>query len=252
MPPILNLMASKAAGSIRLFRAFGIDVFVHWSWLAVAVIWYQFAARGSHLFANSVWHVALYLSLFAIVTLHEFGHALACKSVGGIANRIILWPLGGVAFVQPPTRPGATLWSIAAGPLVNVVLIPILFAALFVVEASPASSPLNQSTDLGRYITVLNDINFALLIFNMLPVYPLDGGQILQSILWFFLGRTRSLKVASVIGLVVAACAAIPLLVMGKPWLFILTLFIGWQAWSGYQYARQLGYAEAWQRGAGR
>jgi hypothetical protein len=63
---------------------------------------------------------------FLIVTLHEFGHALACRQVGGQANQIVLWPLGGVAYVDPPPRPGATLWSIAAGPLVNVVLLPIL------------------------------------------------------------------------------------------------------------------------------
>ena len=60
---------------------------------------------------------------------HEFGHALACRQVGGSANQIILWPLGGVAYVNPPQRPGATLWSIAAGPLVNVALLPVLGVA---------------------------------------------------------------------------------------------------------------------------
>ena len=69
-----------------------------------------------------------YLALFFIVMLHEFGHALACRQVGGTANQIVLWPLGGVAYVDPPPRPGATLWSIAAGPLVNVALLPILWA----------------------------------------------------------------------------------------------------------------------------
>src|SRR6478672_1278221 len=80
------------------------------------------------------WNVAEYLALFLIVTLHEFGHAMACRQVGGTANQIVLWPLGGVAYVDPPPRPGATLWSIAAGPLVNVVLMPLLLIALFTVE----------------------------------------------------------------------------------------------------------------------
>ena len=66
------------------------------------------------------------LALFVIVLLHEFGHALACRQVGGQANQIVLWPLGGVAYVAPPPRPGPTLWSIAAGPLVNVALTPVL------------------------------------------------------------------------------------------------------------------------------
>ena len=62
---------------------------------------------------------------------HEFGHALACRSVGGTADNIMLWPLGGVAYVNPPQRPGATLWSIAAGPLVNVALaLPLTVAWL--------------------------------------------------------------------------------------------------------------------------
>src|SRR3954470_6909181 len=109
----------------RLFRLFGIDVFLHWSWIVVGALEIQYR-RGQY--SSVGWNVAEYLALFAIVLLHEFGHALACRQVGGRADRILLWPLGGVAFVDPPPRPGATLWSIAAGPLVNVALIPVLFA----------------------------------------------------------------------------------------------------------------------------
>ena len=87
------------------------------------------AAAGGY--SSLVWNVLEYLALFAIVLLHEFGHALACRQVGGKANQIVLWPLGGVAYVAPPPRPGATLWSIAAGPLVNVALAPVLIGALF-------------------------------------------------------------------------------------------------------------------------
>ncbi len=83
------------------------------------------AARDSY--SSVTWNVLEYLALFLIVTIHEFGHALACRQVGGTANQIVLWPLGGVAYVDPPPRPGATLWSIAAGPLVNVALLPVLY-----------------------------------------------------------------------------------------------------------------------------
>ena len=81
---------------------------------------------GARCFRSPVWAALLYLGLFVLVTMHEFGHALACRQVGGRANRIVLWPLGGIAFVNPPRRAGAMLWSIAAGPLVNVLLFPIL------------------------------------------------------------------------------------------------------------------------------
>src|SRR5215467_11322823 len=102
-------MASVASGGIRLFRLFEVDVFVHWSWGVVALIELQ-TRRNSY--SSQVYNVAEYLALFAIVLAHEFGHALACRSVGGRAERIMLWPLGGVAYVNPPPRPGALLWSI--------------------------------------------------------------------------------------------------------------------------------------------
>src|SRR5947208_16813733 len=110
-------------GSFRLFRLAGIDVFLHWSWFAVAVFEIQDRAKQ---YSSLSWNALEYVGLFLIVLMHEFGHALACRQVGGQANQIVLWPLGGVAYVSPPPRPGATLWSIAAGPLVNVALVPVL------------------------------------------------------------------------------------------------------------------------------
>src|SRR5437016_10121848 len=87
-------------------------------------------------YGSLTWNVLEYLALFIIVLLHEFGHALACRQVGGKADQIVLWPLGGVAYVAPPQRPGATLWSIVAGPLVNVILAPILTIAALVARNS--------------------------------------------------------------------------------------------------------------------
>src|SRR5207247_4385868 len=101
----------------------GIDVFLHWSWFLIAI--YGISERAKQ-YSSLLWPILEYLSLFVIVLLHEFGHALACRQVGGQAHRIVLWPLGGVAFVSPPPRPGATLWSIAAGPLVPAAIEPVL------------------------------------------------------------------------------------------------------------------------------
>src|SRR5258708_36544219 len=116
-------MPSGRQGSVRLFRAAGIDVFLHWSSFLVAA--FEISARAKS-YSSLTFNVLEYLALFLIVTLHEYGHALACRQVGGTANQIVLWPLGGVAYVNPPPRPGAALWSIAAGPLVNVALLPVL------------------------------------------------------------------------------------------------------------------------------
>src|ERR1051325_785648 len=102
--------------AIRLFRLAGIDVLLHYSWFLVAI--FEINGRAST-YSSLLWNVLEYLGLFLIVLTHEFGHALACRQVGGTATRIVLGPRGGVAFVAPPPRAGATLWSIAAGPLVN-------------------------------------------------------------------------------------------------------------------------------------
>src|ERR1051325_5213562 len=120
-------MMPQRQGSFHLFRLAGIDLYLHWSWFLVAA--FEISARSKS-YSSIFWNVLEYVALFLIVALHEFGHSLACRQVGGIANRIVLWPLGGVAFVDPPPRPGAVLWSIAAGPLVNVVLAPCLTSSL--------------------------------------------------------------------------------------------------------------------------
>src|SRR6202166_102942 len=117
-------MPSSRQGSIRLFRFSGIDVFLHWSWFLVGAYEIQ-TRKGSY--SSLTWNVLEYLALFLIVMIHEFGHALACRQVGGTANQIVLWPLGRVAYVGPQPPPRAILWSIAAGPLVNVALIPVLY-----------------------------------------------------------------------------------------------------------------------------
>src|SRR5580692_5077855 len=165
-------MFSSSKGSIHLFRLAGIDVFLNWSWFLVAA--YEISTRKGT-YSSIGWNVLEYLALFLIVLTHEFGHALACRQVGGTANKIMLWPLGGVAYVDPPPRPGATLWSIAAGPLVNVALIPI-FLGLGLLSRSLGWAATMPNAD--ALLHAVWYINAGLLIFNILPIYPLDGGQI--------------------------------------------------------------------------
>src|SRR5436305_1184489 len=156
-------MTPTGQGSFRLFRFAGIDVFLHWSWFVVAVVGIQ-NRRGEY--SSMAWNVLEYISLFLIVTLHEFGHALACRQVGGKADQIVLWPLGGVAYVAPPPRPGATLWSIAAGPLVNVALLLVLTVLVLGLKSWGGGLDPNISNFLGAVWV----INSGLLVFNMLPI----------------------------------------------------------------------------------
>ncbi|HLY43565.1 MAG TPA: site-2 protease family protein [Terracidiphilus sp.] len=227
-------MPTKAQGSIHLFRVAGIDLYLHWSWFVVAL--YEIQSRNGR-YSSIAWNVLEYLALFAIVLLHEFGHALACRQVGGTANRILLWPFGGVAYVNPPQRPGATLWSIAAGPLVNVALFPILLGAFLFARSSGWALTLPDAYVFFRAILA---IDVGLFVFNMLPVYPLDGGQILRSLLWFVLGRARSLLVATVLGFA-GIIGLFALAFWAKSvWSGAIAVFMLLNCWGGLQHARSL------------
>ncbi len=225
------------SGSFRFFRFSGIQVYVHWSWFIVA--WLEISTRR-RAYESWIWNVVEYVGLFLIVLIHEFGHVLACRQTGGEANEIVLWPLGGIARVKPPPRPDAELWTIAAGPLVNVALWPVLMLATWACAASGLS---DQIVDLERLLFMLWVINKWLLIFNLLPIYPLDGGQILRSLLWFKIGRARSLLFASVIGMVgIVILGAYRLL--SSPgdilWTALLAFFLGSQCLAGFRHAQAL------------
>jgi Zn-dependent protease len=222
------------SGSIRLFRIAGIQVFLHFSWFIVAA--YQIQMRVAN-YDSRVWALYEYLALFAIVLMHEFGHALACRQTGGEADRIVLWPLGGVAFVSPPPRPGAVLWSIAAGPLVNVVLAPVLFALLLFARHH---GWVYEMPDAYRFLRTVQFVNLGLLIFNLLPIYPLDGGQILRALLWFPLGQIRSLYVATAIGLLGGGALALSALYLRSIWIGVLAFFLLSRAVAGWQHATAL------------
>lgn len=223
--------APAPAGTFRLFQVFGIDVYLHWLWFLLLAFEMQSRRGYDHL----AWNLLEFVSIFGIVLMHEFGHALACRSVGGSVRYIVLWLLGGIAYVQPPQRPGAVLWSIAAGPLVNVILIPVLIGAYVV---ALGLGPDVVSADLLHYLYAVSIINGIILVFNLMPIYPLDGGQILQSLLWFFIGFSKSLRIVSVIGMVAAGLILIAAVITFEIWFIILALFLGSQAWNGYRYAR--------------
>ena len=220
----------SGSGATRLFQFKGITVFMHWSWLLVAV--FEISGR-SGAYSWFAWNVFEYVSLFVIVTMHEFGHAFACRSVGGRADEILLWPFGGIAIVDPPPRPGATFWSIAAGPLVNVALSPILGALTLLI-------PSTLWPNGHAFFRSLTFINLGLLLFNLLPVYPLDGGQILGALLWFVIGRARSMFVTAAIGLVGVVGIAWMAVSSLSLWLGLIALFVARQCLGSIQLAKAL------------
>jgi len=232
------LMPQGRTNSLRLFRVFGVDVYLHWTWLLVAI--WQIAYRP-RTYSSFAWSVIEYLALFLIVLLHEFGHALACRQVGGKADRILLWPLGGVAYISPPERPGALLWSVAAGPLVNVVLFIVCFGLTLLGSVLyHVPFQIKPQPDWFQFLFNLSVINLLLLVFNLLPIYPLDGGQILRALLWFPLGRARSLFAVAVAGFAGVAMLAVYALYEQSFWMGFLTLFILLRCFAALKVAQRL------------
>ncbi len=193
---------------LPLGRWFRITVVLHWTFLIYAAN-ELFLSRDA---TTPLWYSALYIALlFGTVLMHEFGHALSCRVVGGEAFHIVLWPLGGIAFVQPPMNPFAWLVTTACGPLVNAILWPVFWYLSFHWPFAVPEQPGTGFIALRVACFLMYEINRGLFLFNLIPAYPMDGGRLLQEILWFFVGYGKSMKIAGMVGTV----AGVGLIVLG-------------------------------------
>jgi Zn-dependent protease len=151
--------------------------------------------------------------LFVVILLHEFGHCFAARWTGGSADEIVMTPLGGLAMAMAVRRPWPTFVTVAGGPLVNVIICLFCGLGLYLIIGIWPLGPWNFGDafryvrdpgwfQVADYLFWLYSISYALLLFNLLPVFPLDGGQLLQSILWKPMGYYRSMILTLNIGLV--------------------------------------------------
>ena len=244
-------------GSVPLFTAFGIRVRMHASLLLLIVMSLATAGmRGGLGIANAMTGSVL---LFTIVLLHEFGHCFAARRVGGDAHDILMWPLGGLAYADAPNRAWPQFVTAAGGPAVNVVICLFTGAALALLnwqEASNFDIPLNllrilhppYASFLGFYIWWTFTISWALLLFNLVPIFPMDGGRLLQTLLWFKLGYYRASLIASVVGMVGAALMVMYGITQFGSWFGLLLIFIGASCFlTCYQLRAQLKAAGPWE-----
>jgi Zn-dependent protease len=181
-------------------------------------------------YSTGVWNLLEYVVLFGLVFVHELGHAVACRQVGGRVESIVLGPFGGSAYVTPPPRPGPLLWTTVGGLLVNLALIPVTFGLFLLYHFA------GDGGDFDRFLRTVAILNALLLLFNLLPMYPMDGGQILHATLWVFLGRARSLLVVSFLGVVggIALVGLAAALGGGWAWTAVLAVFVAWQSIVGF------------------
>jgi Zn-dependent protease len=191
-------MSDPMSWSIPAGRYFGIRVRIH-LFFAVFVVarWLSALLESSREGSYDLLWYALGEAgiLFFSVLLHEFGHCFAARAVGGDADEILMWPLGGLAMVSAPNTWRAQLVVTAWGPMVNVIICLITAGVLvsqgFVPPLNPLS-PLSLGYDWLFWTTVVFKLNWILLLFNLAPAFPMDGGRILRSILWKRLGFGRA------------------------------------------------------------
>src|SRR3712207_2661819 len=170
-------------GAFKIGRVAGIDLKVHWTFFLL-LAYFAFAGyQGSGSLTNALVTVLVIVALFVCVVLHEYGHSLVAQRLGIEIQDITVLPIGGVARLKSlPERPWDEVKIAIAGPLVNVVLAPI-FAIALLLGASPfdAANILQGGNSLGQIFAYLGFINVALVVFNQIPAFPLDGGRVLRA-----------------------------------------------------------------------
>lgn len=185
--------------SIKVGRLFGIEVFVHFTFLLLlgflgVVYW-----RATQRLDAALGGVAFILALFGCVLLHELGHALMARRYGIATRDITLLPIGGIARLERmPEKPIQEFWVALAGPAVNVVIAGLLFAWLAVTSGLEPAEELSMTG--GSVLQRLMVVNLFLVTFNLLPAFPMDGGRVLRAVLAAGMGRRRATAIAANIG----------------------------------------------------
>lgn len=192
---------------LSLGKWLGIPVSLHWTWLLLlAFVSYNDTNFG-----------LFYALVFVIVLLHEFGHCIAGKYYNMMVRSVTLYPFGGVALMEIPEKPHREIVVALAGPAVNLFLVPVFYVCL---ELFPNTDMLSR----------LSSINIMLLVFNMLPCFPMDGGRVLRGSLAIWMNNHSKATVVS------ARCAQVfcglffVLSFFGDPMLAIIAILIFLQA----------------------
>ena len=213
--------------SLKVASIFGIEVRIHVTFLLyLAWIWlnyYQVAGLS-----GAIQGTLLILALFACVLLHEFGHAFAARAFGIGTPDITLWPFGGVARLNRiPDKPWQELIVAIAGPLVNVVIAALLFLIHGTAGIQQAEHLESPRVDL---LAKLAWVNIILVLFNLIPAFPMDGGRVLRALLAMVMPYAQATQIAARLGQGLAILFAVFGFVYNPVLIFIaFVIFVGAQ-----------------------
>ncbi|MVA96587.1 CBS domain-containing protein [Nitratireductor sp. CAU 1489] len=205
----------RLAGSeIRIHLTF----FLLLLWIGIA----HFQLGGA---AAAVEGIAFVVAIFACVVLHELGHAVAAGRYGIATPRITLLPIGGVAELERmPEKPSEEIVVALAGPLVNVVIAAVLFLVLGArVDAGTLAA---MEDPAGGFVARLAAVNIVLVLFNLIPAFPMDGGRVLRALLATRYPRVRATQIAGTVGQFAAFAFGFLGLVGGNPLLIFVAIFV--------------------------
>lgn len=210
--------------SVTLGRIGGTEIRIHLTFL-ILLAWIAIAEYMQGGQAAAIDSVLFVLAIFACVVLHELGHALAARRYGITTPDITLLPIGGLARLSRfPDKPGEEIVIALAGPAVNVVIALVLIVLLGA-RFDPEALAEIQNTGPG-FLARLAAVNIFLVVFNLIPAFPMDGGRVLRALLAFRLGRRRATQIAALIGQGLAFVFGFLGLMAGNPILVFIAIFV--------------------------
>jgi Zn-dependent protease/predicted transcriptional regulator len=218
---------------------FGIEVRVHATFL-VLLAWVALShlMHGNDV-GTAVGGVAYVVAVFAIIVLHELGHALTARQFGIATRDITLLPIGGVSRLERmPTKPSQELLVAIAGPAVNIGLAILFFALLALMGAVSDATRLTLIG--GPFVAKLMWTNVGLAVFNLIPAFPMDGGRVLRALIALRADYVRATDIAAAVGQAVALAFGLVGL-FSNPFLVFIALFV----WVGAQEEAKMAHVRA-------
>jgi Zn-dependent protease len=187
--------------SWKIGSVFGIGLYLHWTLLLLPV-WVVFSTAHAE-GPGPLFYLLVTAAVFGCVMLHELGHALAAKCFGIGTRDITMYPIGGVARLERMSeKPLEEFFIAVAGPAVNVVIALLLAAVVIPLAAANPAGFLDSLA--GKFLAFVLFSNVVLVVFNMIPAFPMDGGRVFRALLSSFLGHLQATRIAAGVAAVVA------------------------------------------------